>query len=129
MQNFALTGNRKQPQESKSQTGGKESSRKEKKSEKAVPLVVPAIEVSSETAVVSSSVDGVESTPEVATSTGNDKVPEIKVVQPSPEMKTKSKRNESESEEEETQSGKTEEKVEETGEKNEEQSKEPGRWL
>ena len=112
---ITTTGNRKQPQETKSKTEAKESPQKETKSEQEIPLPVPVVEISSEAAVVASTVDGVESTPEVGSSTGSDKLPEIKVVQPSPELKTKTKPGEGENEEVETPNERTEEKVDETG--------------
>ena len=113
-------GNRKQPQDSKSKTESKESPKKETKSEQEIPLPVPAVKVSSEAAVVASSVDDVESTPEATSSVGNDKLPEIKVVQPSPEMKTKLKLDEGEKEEVENPNKIMEEKVGGPGDKIEE---------
>ena len=85
---------------------------------------MPAIEISSETAVVASSVDGVESTPEKTSSSISDKLPEIKVVQPSPELKTKSTQDEGENEEVETTNERTEEEA--MGEKDGEKSKQTG---
>jgi hypothetical protein len=88
---------------------------------------VPAVEVSSEAAIVA--VDGVEIAPESRSSTGSDKVPEIKVVEPSPILKTKSNQDEGESEEVETQNERTEEKVVETEDKEGEGSKQTGNYL
>ncbi|CAB4027221.1 Hypothetical predicted protein [Paramuricea clavata] len=110
-------GNRKQPQETKSKTEAKDSPTIETKSEQEIPSPVPAVEVSSEAAVVA--VDGVDTAPESRSSTGSDKVPEIKVVEPSPILKTKSNQDEGESEEVETQNERTEEKVVETDDKEE----------
>lgn len=92
------------------------------KSEQEIPPAVPAIELSSEATVASASnVEGVASTSEVTGGNGGENVPEIKVVHPSPEMKTKWKEEEGDGDDEvETPNERTEEKVEETEDKEEE---------